>query len=125
KESILKRLNKVAADKVVQLLHFGPSTETSRAVEITEYMEHGSLDTLLRQAGYQLAVPMVRLILWEIADALAHVHAEEVEHRDLKPENILIRSQDPFDLVLTDFGISSVMQMSQRSTGRDRTIRYA
>ncbi len=37
------------------------------------------------------------------------MHERGIIHRDLKPQNILVRRERPLDLVLTDFGISSIV----------------
>jgi tetratricopeptide (TPR) repeat protein/tRNA A-37 threonylcarbamoyl transferase component Bud32 len=63
--------------------------------------EGGSLRDRLEQEG-QLPVEAALDIAREIADALAHAHANGFVHRDIKPENILFLSGRP---VLADFGI--------------------
>jgi tetratricopeptide (TPR) repeat protein/tRNA A-37 threonylcarbamoyl transferase component Bud32 len=65
--------------------------------------EGGSLRDRLEQEG-QLPVEAALDIAREIADALAHAHAQGFVHRDIKPENILFLSGRP---VLADFGIVS------------------
>lgn len=93
------------------------------AYEVMEFCAHGSLRELLRQGP--LPAELLQAVLREIADALAAVHAVGLLHRDLKPENTLVRSLRPLDLVLTDFGISSVLDATQRFTGTARTLPYA
>jgi serine/threonine-protein kinase len=68
-----------------------------------------SLRDRLRREG-QLPVSEALRILQQIADALAHAHAEEIVHRDIKPENILLSKGHA---VLADFGISQALAQAQ------------
>jgi serine/threonine-protein kinase len=53
--------------------------------------------------------------LREVADALAHAHAEDVVHRDLKPENVLFQSGHA---MLADFGVAHArLEGLRRSSG--------
>ncbi|SER89677.1 Serine/threonine protein kinase [Lentzea xinjiangensis] len=55
-------------------------------------------------AGGPLPVQRVRRLGAELAEALAHVHAQGVVHRDVKPSNILLDAHDrPY---LADFGLA-------------------
>jgi tRNA A-37 threonylcarbamoyl transferase component Bud32 len=93
------------------------------AYEVMEFCAFGSLRDLLRRGflGPEAETAMVR----EISEALAAVHAAGIVHRDLKPENVLLRSEQPLDLVLIDYGIASVLDATQRFTGVARTLAYA
>lgn len=93
------------------------------AYELMEYCPLGSLRDLL--AGAAVAAAQVPALVREMNAALAAVHQAGLLHRDLKPENVLIRSRDPLDLVLTDFGTASVLDATQRFTSTARSLPYA
>lgn len=102
---------------------FATGLSDGHAWELMEFCQRGSLRERLR-AG-PLPGERLRDIARELAIALADVHAARLVHRDLKPENILIRSDQPLDLVLTDFGTASPLDATQRFTGTARTLHYA
>lgn len=118
---VLERVSKAAPDQLVHLVEHG--RDEGVPYELLEYCEHGSLRSLFK--GRPLPPEAVRTLLVELADALAHLHACGIVHRDLKPENVLIRGMLPLDLVLTDFGISSVTDATMHYTSAARTLRYS
>lgn len=46
----------------------------------------------------------------QILIALDHLHAHNVAHLDLKPGNVLVRTLEPMDIVLIDFGLSEQLR---------------
>ena len=120
KTEVLDRIGRMAPAYVVRLLEHGASNGLS--YELLEYCRFGSLRRFLR--GRPLPLDWVRRILTEVFEAVAHLHGIGIIHRDLKPENVLIRTTDPLDLVLTDFGIASVSDASQHFTTASRTVKY-
>lgn len=105
---------------------FDHGRSDGRWYELLEYVEHGSLEELIHQEGPKLSERRIREILVEMATAIDHLHRHEVVHRDIKPSNVLVRTLQPLDLVLADFGIASVLgQESRRFTTGNRTIAYA
>jgi len=122
---VLKRLSSAAAAHVIRFIEAGYSEEDECHYELLEYAERGTLADLGRKEGPQVAAVTVREVLRELDDALRHVHQLGIEHRDLKPANVLVRSREPLDLVLTDFGIASVMEGTHRFTSTNRTVWYA
>ncbi|MCX7220116.1 MAG: protein kinase, partial [Burkholderiales bacterium] len=126
KAEVQLRVANIPAEHRVLQLEAGLSD--GYAFEVMEFCEQGSLRQLLQEklAQAQYFDPAsLTLIVQELSSAIASVHAAGLLHRDLKPENILIRTLEPLDLVLTDFGISSVLDATQKLTGMARTLPYA
>ncbi len=118
---LLERIAGAAQPHVVRLYEFGESD--GYAYELMEYCAHGSLRGLL-EAG-PLARERIRWIVREIGAAIAEIHARRILHRDLKPENILLRTLEPLDLVLSDFGTASLRDATLLFTGAVHTAKYA
>ncbi len=79
---------------------------------VMPYVEGRSLrDRITRER--QLPLDDALRIAREVADALAHAHAQGIIHRDIKPENILLQAGHA---VVTDFGIARAVD----AAGADR-----
>ena len=118
---VQERIGKIPVAHRVDVIESGVSD--GYAYELMELCEHGSLRQIMD--GGALAPAILHGVIHELAIALQDVHAAGLVHRDLKPENVLIRSRQPLDLVLTDFSISSILDVTQRFTGVARTLPYA
>jgi serine/threonine protein kinase len=126
KSELRELLSRTAPQHVIRLIEHGRAGE--RWYELLEYASLGTLRDLIDREGPRLPGPLVKAILSEIGDALAHVHELEqgIEHRDLKPANVLVRSREPLDLVLTDFNIASIVTSTEHySKTASRTLDYA
>ena len=68
-----------------------------------------------------------RRIALQAAAALAYCHNNNVIHKDIKPSNFFFRNTDHKELVLGDFGISSVLESDEKvhRTTQARTPVYA
>jgi serine/threonine protein kinase len=122
KAEITTALRKISRAQVVEVFETGV-LEDGRHYEILEYARHGSLADLAKQG--KVPEPRMREILLELTDAISELHAANVLHRDIKPANILIRTLELLDLVLTDFGISSISDLSLHATSSSRTAAYS
>ena len=114
-ESAMAKLESARPEHVVM---FSTGRSDGQWFEIQEYCEGGSLRDLMKRQGVQLGQgDELRSILREIATALMHIQDDlAITHRDLKPENIFVRTEQPLDLVLGDFGIARAMSSSVRLT---------
>ena len=68
---------------------------------VMEYVEGESLEALVSREA-RLDAEWAQEMMWELINALWHVHRENILHRDLKPDNIQIRPGG--SPVLIDFG---------------------
>ncbi|KAF1996277.1 hypothetical protein P154DRAFT_498871 [Amniculicola lignicola CBS 123094] len=75
---------------------------------IMEYVRYGDLQHYLMENG-TMPEDKVRTMAQQILKALGYVHRMQITHRDIKPDNILIASREPFQVKLSDFGLSKVV----------------
>lgn len=121
KREVQERIAKIPLAHRIEVLEEGVSD--GHAYELMELCAYGSLRQVMDKGALEPEV--LHSVVHELAIALQAVHAVGLVHRDLKPENILIRTHQPLDLVLTDFSISSILDVTQRFTGVARTLPYA
>ena len=88
-------------------------TARRRPYIVTEYVEGGSLEQVVRRGG-PLEPEQLRALAVGVGRALAAVHRAGVIHRDLKPANILLTLTGPR---VIDFGIAQTVGESGGPTG--------
>lgn len=52
------------------------------------------------------------------------MHGRQILHQDLKPANIFVRSLNPLDIVLGDFGLARNQEVSEQISSTDGTLAY-
>lgn len=72
---------------------------------VMEYIHGGNLIDYITHKN-MLNEEEALTIIQQIGSALSHVHSQGLQHRDIKPHNILLRSKNPLNAVLIDFGIA-------------------
>ncbi|MFD0683770.1 serine/threonine-protein kinase [Actinomadura fibrosa] len=112
----------VRSPRVVRLLETGNAD--GRAFEVMEYLPGGTLREYIEERGTALETPAVVRVAAQIAEGLAALHAAKVIHQDLKPENVLVRSREPLELALADFGSSRYLDQSAMFTSAGHTLAY-
>ncbi|XP_013171867.1 PREDICTED: serine/threonine-protein kinase MAK [Papilio xuthus] len=84
----LKKLNHANIVKLREVIR-----ENDTLYFVFEYMR-GNLYQLMRDAERPLPEPVLRNILYQVLQGLAHMHRHGFFHRDLKPENLLCAGPD-------------------------------
>jgi Ser/Thr protein kinase RdoA (MazF antagonist) len=108
----------------VEFHETGYDEETGRWYELQEFIAHGSLANV--PPAVKNTVQFADMSIPELAEAIFRLHENGIVHCDIKPANILVRSLEPLELVLADFGISSLMaaDASRKMTGLKGTPMY-
>lgn len=75
---------------------------------IMEFVPGGDLGKLVHTHG-PLPETVVQTMAVQLLDAFEYMHERGITHRDVKPDNILISSMEPFEVKLTDFGLSKMV----------------
>lgn len=119
-ESEVRLLSQLSHPNLVTLhdAHLEPAGSSEPSYLVMEYIAGPSLQQHLAEFGS--SAPLAALIIVQIGEALAAVHARGIVHRDLKPGNILLEPSDlpPLHVraKLADFGIAHLL-------GADRMTR--
>lgn len=124
-KKILQMVYNFDFEMIVKVYDFG-RTYVEGKQRYYELMEYLRGDTL---AEYHLNGDMdkFRRIALQGAAALAYCHQCNILHKDVKPSNLFFRDKEHTELVLGDFGISSVLDQDGKAhkTSQARTPIYA
>jgi len=123
KEEIIKTLKLLSEKCVIKIVETG-KTFDGRFYEIQEFAKNGSLREYLKNNS-PVSKEFIHEFIQRLNNCLNEIHCTNIIHRDIKPSNILIKNINPLEIVLTDFGISSVSELSLHQTNLNRTILYS
>ncbi|KAJ4448943.1 hypothetical protein ANN_00335, partial [Periplaneta americana] len=77
---------------------------------VLEFMEGGDLSKRIHPIRKMQEADM-KLIFFQIVNAIQYLHGQKIVHRDIKPENILLASKNTETLIkVTDFGVSKILR---------------
>ncbi|KAL4454237.1 hypothetical protein ABPG74_012194 [Tetrahymena malaccensis] len=101
--------NENKCDNVLQLYEI--FQEDQYYYIVSEFCQVGDLYQYLSKNHQNLSTQNFVDIIIQIAKGIQYLHNINLAHRDLKPENILIRYNKGLQLVITDFGVSSIYDL--------------
>ncbi|KAK4280655.1 hypothetical protein QN277_012251 [Acacia crassicarpa] len=73
---------------------------------VMEYMDVGTLDTLLKKNG-TFSEAQLAVVARQVLNGLSYLHAHKIVHRDIKPSNLLVNQK--MEVKIGDFGVSKMM----------------
>ena len=124
-EEIMRAVWNMDIEFVMKVYDYGVTivNGTERDYELMEYLRGGTLS----QYGLGEDLRKFRHIALQGAAALACLHNWGVIHKDIKPGNFFFRDADATQLVVGDFGISSIIQPDREvvRTSQARTPAFA
>lgn len=124
-KKILQIIYTFGFEMVVKVFDYGKTYVEGkhRFYELMEYLGGGTL------SKYRLNgdIDKFRRIALQGAAALAYCHQSNILHKDVKPSNFFFRDKEHTELVLGDFGISSLLDQDGKAhkTSQARTPIYA
>ncbi|KAF7556111.1 hypothetical protein G7Z17_g1593 [Cylindrodendrum hubeiense] len=75
---------------------------------IMENIAGSSLDNII-SSGVILGEEVVRSISRQLLSAMSYLQDKRIVHRDIKPDNVILKSLDPVEVKIIDFGLSTMM----------------
>lgn len=125
KKKLLKIIRNFDFEMIVKLYDFGKTyvDGKNRDYELMEYLKGHTLTEFKLEGDFN----RFRRIALQAAAALAYCHNNNIIHKDIKPGNFFFRDEDHTQLVLGDFGISSILESDEHihRTTQARTPLYA
>ena len=122
---LLQVIRSFQFEMIVQLFDYGKTyvEGKNRYYELMEYLKGGTLRDLKLNGDFN----RFRRLALQSAASLAYCHQNGVIHKDIKPTNFFFRDEEQQQLVLGDFGISTLQEGESKSirTTQARTPIYA
>lgn len=124
-KKLLQVVRSFQFEMIVDLIDYGRTyvDGKNRYYELMEYLQGGTLKDVKINGDFN----RFRRLALQAAAALAYCHKNNLLHKDVKPTNYFFRDKEQQQLVLGDFGISSIQETEGKTfrTTQARTPIYA
>ncbi len=112
KKTLMRIIQNFNLEMIVKIVDYGKTyvDGKNRDYELMEYLRGGTLNSYDLDGDFN----QFRRIALQSAAALAYCHQNNVIHKDIKPSNFFFRDTNHKEIVLGDFGISSVMENDEK-----------
>ncbi len=120
-ESLLQKLLSMRHRNLVELIDFG--TWNDRSYEVMKYATGG---TLFDHSPFD-EKKLTDQVIPQVVEALHFLHEHRIIHKDLKPTNIYFSDGDRRNILVGDYGISSLvggMQSLHQSAATKRSVEF-
>ena len=125
KKTLMRIVQNIGMEMIVKIDDYGKTyvDGKNRDYELMEYLHGGTLNHYDLDGDFN----QFRRIALQAAAALTYCHNNNIIHKDIKPSNFFFRDTNHKELVLGDFGISSVLESDEKlhRTTQARTPVYA
>jgi len=122
-KKLLQTIYNFKFEMIVTLFDYGKTyvDGKSRFYELMEYLRGGTMSDYKLNGDFN----KFRRIALQASAALAYIHSNNILHKDIKPSNFFFRDKEHTEVVLGDFGISSLVDddgKSHRTTQSTRDV---
>jgi len=107
--------------KIVETGSIQDNNHVKHLYEVCEYLNFGSIANVPTDR-LKLIQDNLKLFIGQISSAINFLHKNNFWHMDIKPSNILIKSLNPLNFVLSDYGTLIKVESGVDSKGLDDFI---
>ena len=112
KKTLMRIIQNFSFEMIVKIIDYGKTyvDGKNRDYELMEFLRGGTLGQYDLDGDFN----QFRRIALQASAALAYCHNNNIIHKDIKPGNFFFRDDTHKEVVLGDFGISSVMDGDEK-----------
>ncbi len=107
KLELVDKLKGLVHQNIIKVFEYGFYNSDSgeqRFFERMEYAQGGTAEEFMPTKD----VDFIKRIIANVTEGLDYIHKKGIIHRDIKPGNLFFRDKEQTELVISDFGISSL-----------------